>query len=87
MRRFKWNGWNEAKVAAHGLSPAEVEAAFDRVLGSTTRADESVETLAVLPSGRSIWVVWRYDREADDIPDVFGEVPPPAAFVITAYRV
>ena len=40
---------------------------------------------AETPSGRRIWVIWRYDREDDEIPDVFtdlGEVP---IFVITAY--
>jgi len=29
MRRFKWIEWNLDKIAAHALSPEEVEAAFD----------------------------------------------------------
>jgi len=31
MRRFKWIEWNLRKIDAHGLSPQEVEAAFDRI--------------------------------------------------------
>ena len=41
--------------------------------------------LAEVPSGRRIWVVWRYDRDHDDIPDVFGEVEDAPIFVVTAY--
>ena len=26
------------------------------------------------PPGRRIWVIWRYDREEDEISDVFGEL-------------
>jgi hypothetical protein len=37
------------------------------------------------PSGRRIWVIWRYDREEDDVPDVFAELEEPPIFVITAY--
>jgi hypothetical protein len=37
------------------------------------------------PSGRQIWVIWRYDREDDQTPDVFGELTEPTIFVITAY--
>jgi len=29
-------------------------------------------------------VIWRYDREDDELPDVFGDLGEPAAFVITA---
>ena len=32
MRKFNWIEWNLQKISAHGLSVAEVEAAFDRVL-------------------------------------------------------
>ena len=28
---------------------------------------------AETPSGRRIWVIWRYDQEDDEMPDVFGE--------------
>ncbi len=85
MRPFKWNDWNMAKVAAHGLSPAEVEAAFGRIVHTAARPDGSMRTRAALASGRLIWVIWRYDREGGDIPDVFGVTPDPAIFVITAY--
>jgi hypothetical protein len=40
---------------------------------------------AKVPSGRRIWVIWRYDREDDVILDVFGETPDTPIFVITAY--
>ena len=85
MRRFKWIDWNLEKIAAHALSAEQVEAAFDRVVRLEERRDGSFRMLADLPSGRRIWVVWRYDREDDEIPDVFGEVDDPAIFVVTAY--
>jgi hypothetical protein len=85
MRRFKWIDWNLAKIGAHGLSADEVEAAFERVLLLRDRTDGSFEMFAELPSGRRVWVIWRYDREADEIPDVFGDMDDPAIFVITAY--
>jgi hypothetical protein len=31
-------------------------------------------------------VIWRYDQEDDEIPDVFGELGDLPIFVITAYR-
>jgi hypothetical protein len=40
---------------------------------------------AATPSGRRIWVIWGYDREKDEIPDVFGELEDLPIFVITAY--
>jgi hypothetical protein len=85
MRRFKWIDWNIDKVNAHALSPDDVEAAFERVLGISERRDGSFEMYAETPSGRRIWVIWRYDREDDEIPDVFGALDDPAIFVITAY--
>ena len=42
---------------------------------------------AQTPSGRRVWVIWRYDREGDEVPDILSElnagrdVP---IFVITA---
>jgi len=30
-------------------------------------------------------VIWRYDREDEQVPDGFGEVEEPPIFVITAY--
>jgi hypothetical protein len=84
MRRFKWIEWNLVKIGAHALSAAEVEAAFDRVYQISIRSDQCYEMYAEVPSGRRIWVVWRYDRDDDEIPDVFGETPEPPIFVITA---
>jgi hypothetical protein len=85
MRSFKWTPWNVEQVAAHALSAAEVEAAFDRVFRLSERRDGSYQMYAEVPSGRRIWVIWRYDREDDEIPDVFGELTDPPIFVITAY--
>jgi len=85
MRRFKWIEWNLAKIAAHGLSAEEVEAAFDRVYSLDERLDGSFQMFAATPSGRRIWVIWRYDRENDDVPDVFGDLGELPIFVITAY--
>ncbi|HET6574429.1 MAG TPA: hypothetical protein VFG68_12550 [Fimbriiglobus sp.] len=73
------------KIAAHALSTEEVEAAFDRVYSLRERRDGTYRMFAEVPSGRRIWVIWRYDREDDEIPDVFGELADPAIFVITAY--
>ena len=73
------------KIAAHALSAEEVEAAFDRIISLDERGDGSFRMLAEVPSGRRIWVIWRYDREPDEIPDVFGEVEEAPVFVVTAY--
>jgi len=67
MRQFKWIDWNLQKIDAHGLSAAEVESAFDRVLSLHERKDGSFQMFATTPSGRRIWVIWRYDREDDEI--------------------
>jgi hypothetical protein len=40
---------------------------------------------AVTPSGRRIWVIWRYDREDRGLPDVLDELEDAFIFVITAY--
>ena len=85
MRRFKWIEWNLQKIADHSLSAEEVEAAFDRVFSLQERKDGSFEMFAATPSGRRIWVIWRYDREDEGIPDVFGELGQLPIFVITAY--
>jgi hypothetical protein len=85
MRRFKWIEWNLQKIAAHCLSAADVESAFDRVYRLDERRDGSFRMFAELTSGRRIWVIWRYDREDDPIPDVFGDVEELPIFVITAY--
>jgi hypothetical protein len=85
MRHFKWIEWNLEKIDAHGLSAEEVEAAFDHVFALQERKDGSYQMFAATPSGRRIWVIWRYDREEDDIPDVFGEFGEVPIFVITAY--
>jgi hypothetical protein len=85
MRSFKWIEWNLQKIAAHSLSTEEVEAAFDRVYQLDERRDSSFQMFAEVPSGRKIWVIWRYDREDEAIPDVFGELEEAPIFVITAY--
>jgi len=85
MRHFTWIDWNLAKIDAHGLSAEEVEAAFDRVYDLQRRRDGSFQMFAATPAGRRIWVIWRYDREEEEIPDIFGEVGKVPIFVITAY--
>ena len=85
MRRFKWIEWNLQKIAAHGLFAEEVEAAFDRVYQLDERRDGSFRILTEVPSGRRIWVIRRYDRDDEQVPDVFGEVDEVSVFVITAY--
>lgn len=73
------------KIDAHHLSKEEVEAAFDHVFSLQERKDGSLQMFAATPSGRRIWVIWRYDREDDEIPDIFGELGELPIFVITAY--
>ncbi len=85
MRRFKWIEWNLSKIAAHSLSRDEVEAAFERVFKLEQRRDGSYEMFAETPSGRHIWVIWRYDREDDGVPDVLRGLEDTPIFVITAY--
>ena len=86
MRRFKWIEWNLHKIAAHGLSADSVEAAFDKVFSLREREDGSFQMFAETPSGRKIWVIWRYDREYDDVLEVLGEQDDVPIFVITAYQ-
>jgi hypothetical protein len=85
VRRFSWIDWNLRKIDAHGLTADEVEAAFDNVFSLRERKDGSFEMYAETPSGRRIWVIWRYDREDDEVPDVFGALDETPVFVITAY--
>ena len=85
MWKFKWIAWNRRKIAAHGLSAHEVEAAFDLVASLEERGDGSFRMLAETPSGRRIWVIWRPDREDDDVPDIFDDLDDAPVFVITAY--
>ena len=85
MRQFKWVEWNLQKINAHGLSAEDVEAAFDRVFSLKERKDGSFQMFAATPSGRRIGIIWRYDLEDDQIPDVFGELGDVPIFVITAY--
>jgi hypothetical protein len=85
VRQFKWIEWNLRKIDAHGLSPEEVEAAFDQVFSLQQRKDGSFQMFAMTPAGRQIWVIWRYDQEDDEIPDIFGELGEAPIFVITAY--
>jgi hypothetical protein len=84
MRQFEWIEWHLQKIDEHNLSAEEVEAAFDRVHSLQERKDGSFQMFAETPSGRRIWVIWRYDREDDEIPDIFGELADTPIFVITA---
>ncbi len=64
-RRFKWIEWNLDKIAAHRLGREDVEYAFEHCLGvHQERDDGSYETIGPTPSGRLIFVVWRYDDDA-----------------------
>jgi len=85
VRSFKWIEWNLQKIDAPGLSAEEVEAAFDRVFRLQERRDGTFQMYAMTPSGRRIWVIWRYDRDEGEIPDVFGDLDEAPIFVITAY--
>ena len=51
------------------LAAKPVEAAFERVFTLQERKDGSFAMFAETPSGRRIWVIWRYDREDEAIPD------------------
>lgn len=63
----------------------EIEHAFDDILSNEERRDGSFKMGARVPSGRQIWVIWRYDLNPDEIVNVFGDVSEPEIFVITAY--
>jgi hypothetical protein len=85
MRLFKWIEWNLQKIADHGLSAEEVEASFERVYILDERRDGSYRMFAEAPTGRRVWAIWRYDREDEQLPDVFGAVEEARIVVITAY--
>ncbi len=85
MRRFKWIEWKLQKIDDHGLTPEDVESAFNRAFGIRERRDGSFKMLAETPSGRLIWVIWRYDREREDNSNLLGELSEAAIFVVTAY--
>lgn len=85
MREFKWIDWNLQKIETHGLTPEDVEAAFDRIISLQRRRDGSFQMHAETPSGRRIWIIWRFDREEAQQVDVLAEIFDPPVFVITAY--
>jgi len=68
MRQFKWIDRNLERIESRALSPQEVEAAFDRVYRLEQRSDGAYEMFAETPSGRKVWIIWRYDREDDRKP-------------------
>jgi hypothetical protein len=68
MRQFKWIEWNLQKIDARTFSAEEVKAAFNRVFSLQGRKDGSFQMFAATPPGRRIWVIWRHDREDDEIP-------------------
>ncbi len=83
MARFKWDDWNLAKIAAHGLSSDEVEYAYEHAVGPhAKREDDSYESLGATPSGKVILIVWRYNEEFDALEKEFVIQ---VVFVITAY--
>lgn len=83
MVRFKWIDWNLDKIAAHHLSPEEVEHAFEHRIGlHKEREDGSYETIGQTAAGRKILIVWRYDEEFDALEEEQGVS---VIFVITAY--
>ncbi len=51
MRKFRRIEWNLQKIAAHGLSAAEVEASFDRVFSLEKRQDGSFQMFAEVHPG------------------------------------
>ncbi len=85
VRKFKWIEWNLEKIDSHGLTPEDVESAFSRVYRLQKRKDDSFQMYAETPSGRRIWIIWRYDRDCRVGADVFGELEVIPIFVITAY--
>jgi hypothetical protein len=85
VRQFKWIEWNLNKIDAHGLNAREVEASFENFLDIQERRDGSFEMIAETPAGRRIRVIWRYDEEDDEIPDVFGELP--TAPILSSQRI
>lgn len=83
LDRFKWIERNLDKVATHGLSAEDVEHAFQHALSDhVERDDESFEVLGATPSGRVIWIVWRFDEILDALE---SEGVADCVFVITAY--
>ena len=83
MTRFKWDEWNLAKIAAHGLSAKDVEYAYEHArIPHVEREDDSYETLGPTPSGRVILIVWRYNEEFDALEEDFVVQ---VVFVITAF--
>jgi len=40
VTRFRWDEWNLAKIAAHGLSAEEVEYAYEHALGSHAERED-----------------------------------------------
>lgn len=62
---FRWNGWNEEHIAAHGVEPEEAE---DVVLGARPpfplgQADEKYLVWGSTTSGRLLQVVFVIDPD------------------------
>lgn len=80
MTEFKWNDENRAKLIQHSLAEWEVEAAWP---GRTNVSQHRhgingpyFKSFGVCPSGRGIWMLWRYNT------DEFGDE---LVYIINAY--
>ena len=75
MRRFKWIEWNLQKIAAHGLSAEEVEAAFEPVY----QLDEKRRVRQVREDAPSVSAACRQSRRRGTVPDRRLDARYPAA--------
>lgn len=79
MIEFKWIEWNLDKIAAHGLSASDVEAAWLNRYGDDEfehpERGTYYESFGPCPSGRIVKIIWRWANEE------YVEI----VFVITAF--
>ena len=78
MAQFLWLDWNEAKLAMHHLSTAEVEFAWEHRtdVDAWDEPAPGVESYGRVPNGRWVKLIWRYNGFGD------GDL----VFVVTAYH-
>jgi uncharacterized DUF497 family protein len=63
IQGFDWDDGNRAKCQKHGVSPAEVEALFERPLlivpdAAHSRTEERLRAIGKTARGRSVFVVY-----------------------------